>query len=177
MLLYRGASSVVSSSRISWGSLADPGGIPYHFYYRLLQDTIISSGVIGIAYDIARNDFMGNTGFWLPAYHYNLFGDPALRQFGQTVGIEGNEFSTKSPSVFLYPNPSRGIIKLETRTQQYVDTEFGFYDVSGRLVRTVKVGASQGEYFSLNIELPAGVYFMRCRDDRYDLQEKIVVSK
>ena len=177
MLLYRGASSVVSSSRISWGSLADPGGIPYHFYYRLLQDTIISSGIIGSAYDIARNDFMGNTGFWLPAYHYNLFGDPALRQFGQLVGVEESEVSKKNSSIILYPNPSLGAVRLETRSQQYIDTEFGFYDVSGRLVRTVKVGASQGDNFSVNIELPAGVYFVRCRDNNHNFSAKIVVTK
>lgn len=81
-LLNHGASAVVSSSRIAWMSLKDPGGMPYHFFNRLMKDKKSSKGIIGVAYDMARCDFMDNTGFWLPAYHYNLFGDPALRQFG-----------------------------------------------------------------------------------------------
>jgi hypothetical protein len=177
MLLYRGGSSVISSSRISWASMADPGGIPYHFYNRLLQDTVMSNGVIGIAYDIARNDFMGNAGFWLPAYHYNLFGDPALRQFGQVVGIEEVVLSQQTPSIFLYPNPSRGIIKLDVGAQQKVDASFYFYDVLGRLVKTVDIGQQDGVSISLNVELPAGVYFVRCRSDNYDFQEKIVITE
>jgi hypothetical protein len=177
MLLYRGGSGVISSSRISWSSLADPGGIPYHFYDRLLRDTLTSGGIIGTAYDIARNDFMGNTGFWLPAYHYNLFGDPALRQYGQFVGIEEVVLSKQEPSFVLYPNPSRGIIKLDVRAQQKADVSFDFYDVSGRLVRTVNLGEQEGGNISLNVELPAGVYFVRCRADNFDFQEKVVITE
>lgn len=177
MLLYRGGSSVISSSRISWASSSDPGGIPYHFYDRLLQDTLLSGGVIGTAYDIARNDFMGNSGFWLPAYHYNLFGDPALRQYGQLLGIEEVELSKQAPSVVLYPNPSRGVINLGVRTSQKVDASFDFYDVSGRLVKTVNICEQNGEDISLNVILPAGIYFMRCRDDGFDFREKIVITE
>jgi hypothetical protein len=177
MLLYRGGSSVISSSRISWSSSADPGGIPYHFYDRLLQDTLISNGIIGTAYDVARNDFMSNTGFWLPAYHYNLFGDPALRQFGQSVSIEESGVSIPSSSIVLYPNPSRGIIKLGVQAQQKIDASFDFYDVSGRLVQTVIISEQDGENIALNVELPAGVYFVRCRDNKYAFEEKIVITE
>ena len=177
MLLYRGGSSVISSSRVSWASSADPGGIPYHFYDRLLQDTLISGGIIGTAYDIARNDFMGNTGFWLPAYHYNLFGDPALRQYGQLVGVEEVELSRQAPSIVLYPNPSSGMVKLGIRELQRADASFDFYDVSGRLVKTVKICEQDGEDISLKVTLPAGVYFVISRDAIFDFREKIVITK
>jgi hypothetical protein len=177
MLLYRGGSAVISSSRITWTTSADPGGIPYHFYNRLLQDTTISSGIIGIAYDIARNDFMDNTGFWLPAYHYNLFGDPALRQFGQFVSIEENGISTPALAFSVFPNPSRGIITLTMQSQQKYPVEFDFYDVSGRLVRNIRVEPSYGQGVSLGINLPSGVYFVRCRDSANGFQQKIVITE
>ncbi len=177
MLLYRGGSSVISSSRISWSSLADPGGIPYHFYDRLLQDTLISGGIIGTAYDIARNDFMGIAGFWLPAYHYNLFGDPALRQFGQFVSIEENEISTPAPAFSVFPNPSRGIITLNMHVPQELPVEFDLYDVSGRLLKKLRVESSNGQGVSFDIDMPSGVYFIRCRDGLNDFRQKIVVTE
>jgi hypothetical protein len=97
-LLYRGASAVISSSRISWLSGADRGGIPYHFYERLLVRRLSSGGLIGPAYDLARNDFMKASGFWLPAYHYNLFGDPATRQFGKVIRIDQRGLGGTAPA-------------------------------------------------------------------------------
>lgn len=177
MLLYRGGSSVISSSRISWSSSADPGGVPYHFYDRLLQDTLISGGIIGTAYDIARNDFMGNTGFWLPAYHYNLFGDPALRQFGQCVNIEENKISAPAFAFSVFPNPSRGIITLNMHSPQEHPVELDLYDVAGRLVKNFRVESSGGQSVSLGISLPSGVYFVRCQDNTNDFQRKIVITE
>ncbi|MHC4941997.1 MAG: C25 family cysteine peptidase [Planctomycetota bacterium] len=97
-LLYRGASAVISSSRVSWLSGADRGGIPYHFYERLLKRKLSSGGLIGPAYDLARNDFMRASGFWLPAYHYNLFGDPATRQFGKYIRIDQGQLGGIEPA-------------------------------------------------------------------------------
>ncbi|UCD19388.1 MAG: T9SS type A sorting domain-containing protein [candidate division WOR-3 bacterium] len=177
MLLYRGGSGVISSSRISWGSLADPGGIPYHFYNRLIQDTVASAGIIGVAYDIARNDFMGNANFWLPAYHYNLFGDPALSQFGQFVGAAENEVDAPRFVLSVFPNPSRGIIRCSLHSDQERQIDFDVYDVSGRLVRSIRSDASYGHSVYVDISLPSGVYFLRCNDGANDFQEKIVITE
>jgi hypothetical protein len=174
MLLYRGGSAVISSSRVSWASSADRDGIPYHFYNRLLQDTTTSNGIIGTAYDIARNDFMDNTGFWLPAYHYNLFGDPALRQLGQLVNIEENNEKTPSPFFTVFPNPSHGVVTIRMQTPQNNKIAFDIYDISGRLVKKMQIDKLR-ESVSLNIELPAGIYFLRCTDGYKGRQSKLVV--
>jgi len=92
MLLYRGSSAVVSSSRVAWLSTADPGGMPLHLFERLFKDPASCKGLIGPAYDLARNDFMTLSGFWIIPYQYNLFGDPALRQFGKLVQRANNRF-------------------------------------------------------------------------------------
>jgi hypothetical protein len=176
MLLYRGGSAVISSSRISWASSADIGGIPYHFYNRLLQDTITSQGIIGIAYDMARIDFMNNSGFWIPAYHYNLFGDPGLRQFGQLVSIEEGKFPIPTSTFSIYPNPSTGVITLNMQMFSGDAVEVGFYDVSGRLAKCLHVDGTHSGNVSQTIRLPAGVYFVTCRDGAIEYQQKIVVT-
>ena len=176
-LLYRGASSVISSSRISWGSNVDPGGIPYHFYDRLLQDTTVSNGVVGNAYDMARDDFMSSTMFWLPAYHYNLFGDPALRQFGQFVNVEEQEIQKPSHQLSVYPNPSRGMVSIVMQAPFGERAKFDIYDVSGRLVNSMQIDGRESENASLNILLPAGVYFITGSDGDDEFQEKIVITR
>lgn len=116
-LLHYGSSAIISSSRIAWMTYADPGGMPYHFFDRLMKDNSLSNGIIGKAYDIARNDFMDATGFWLPAYHYNLFGDPALRQFGELVGVEedvkDHRHKTRDLRLTASPNPFSDKIVIE----------------------------------------------------------------
>jgi hypothetical protein len=177
MLLYRGGSAVISSSRISWASSADIGGIPHHFYDRLLQDTLASHGIIGIAYDMARNDFMGNSSFWIPAYHYNLFGDPALRQFGQLVSIEESKSGIPASTFSIFPNPSRGVIALNfpiSSGEQPV--QVNFYDVSGRVAKSLQVDATHSENTIQTIRLPAGVYFVTCHDGAIECRQKIVVT-
>lgn len=175
MLLYRGGSAVISSSRVSWASSADLNGIPYHFYSSLLQDTLTSSGIIGIAYDIARNDFMDNTGFWLPAYHYNLFGDPALRQYGQLVAVREGTIQKLHHAFNVLPNPSRGIVTVEMQLTPSSTVEFQVYDISGRLVTNLIPDEQESGFVSFDLHLPSGIYFITCIDGGITFQRKIAV--
>jgi hypothetical protein len=175
MLLYRGGAAVISSSRISWGSSADIGGIPYHFYERLLRDTTMTSGIIGNAYDIARTDFMDNSGFWLPAYHYNLFGDPATRQFGQLVNIEENNTGTPISMFSVFPNPSHGIVTIEMQSLNTNPIEIRIFDITGRLLRNLQLNRATPENVVLEVRLPAGVYFITCLNSDKIYREKITI--
>jgi hypothetical protein len=175
MLLYRGGSAVISSSRISWSSSAYQGGIPYHFYDRLMIDTLVSSGIIGKAYDMAKNDFMGNTGFWLPAYHYNLFGDPALRQFGQLVNIEETGVEVSKSGFMISPNPSHGIVAIKMHAPLRSMTEVHIYDVMGRLVEKIEIDEHEKDGFTLEMQLPAGVYFVSCLNGEENIHQKKIV--
>jgi hypothetical protein len=175
MLLYRGGSAVISSSRISWSSSADIGGIPYHFYDHLLQDTVLSQGIIGVAYDMARTDFMNNSGFWIPAYHYNLFGDPALRQFGQLVSIEENIVKIPISSFTVFPNPSKGGITIRMQSPLNDEIRFDLYDVSGRLVTSMVAADQKERVGSFDIDLPSGIYFIDCTQGDSVYRQKITV--
>jgi hypothetical protein len=151
-LLHHGSSAVISSSRVAWMTYSDPGGMPYHFFDRLMNDTTLSNGIIGTAYDIARNDFMDATSFWLPAYHYNLFGDPALRQYGRLTSI----------TIQLHSSQKRKI-------------ELDVYDESGRFVQHLYKGYIQEQTRTMNTKLPAGVYFLRLRDEVNTEFKKLVI--
>lgn len=85
-LLYRGASSVFGSSRILWVSVLQDEGMGYHLLNRLMKTRILSKGIVGRAFDIARVDFMEVNDFWVNLYLIHHYGDPALRQFGHVWG-------------------------------------------------------------------------------------------
>ncbi len=148
MLLYRGSSSVISSSRVAWMTHSDPGGIPYHFFERLIRDTLVSSGIIAEAYDLARTEFMDMTMFWLPAYHYNLFGDPALRQYGRLAGIEETEDKIQRSEVRItcLPNPFFHEVEIKlcgvSEYGSIGEPEIQIYDITGRRVRVIVLPTS-----------------------------------
>ena len=176
-LLHHGSSAVISSSRIAWLSLVDIGGIPYHFFERLMQDTTLSHGIIGNAYDIARNDFMNISGFWIIVYHYNLFGDPALRQFGRAIGIEESKEKTIAMSFRIFPNPNSGQLTINLSCPQKSKIRLDAYDVSGRFVESLCTGYVEGGSKKLNTKLPAGVYFFRLVNGDLTTFEKVIIIK
>ena len=174
MLLYRGSSSVISSSRVAWMTYSDPGGIPYHFFEWLMRDTLVSSGIIGDAYDLARTEFMDMTMFWLPAYHYNLFGDPALRQYGRLAGIEETEDRKQKTEITLtcVPNPFFHKVEIQlcgvSEPGSIGKPEIQIYDIAGRKIREIALLPFN---FSLAVSwdgrdeggraVRAGVYFLK----------------
>jgi len=155
-LLHYGASDIVASTRISWMSYADPGGIPYHLFYGFMKDTITTGGVIGSSYDLAKNDFMDITMFWLPVYHYNLYGDPALRQYGRLAGIKETDNpklrNYEITKIDAYPNPFAEKVEIRLKipetgkieNRNFPISQFPIslciYDLSGRLVRSFVTG-------------------------------------
>ena len=175
-LLHHGSSAVISSSRISWMTYADPGGIPYHFYEKLVKDTTLSNGIIGNAYDIARTDFMDVTGFWMCAYHYNLFGDPALRQFGRFVAIEESETKNIVTSFSIYPNPSTGQITIRLNAPDNRKIKLDIYDKTGRFINQCYAEYLE-ENNAINIELPTGIYFIKLTDGTLTEFKKVVIVK
>jgi hypothetical protein len=177
MLLYRGASSVISSSRITWSTGADYDGIPYRFYEYLLKDTTISNGVIGHAYDLARTDFMDITSFWLPAYHYNLFGDPALRQYGRLTGIQDIHDPHIIQQFDVYPNPTRGHLTVHVPFVPGNEGNLYIYDGCGRLVKNVILSQERDRSFTLELTLPNGVYFAVLKHPDARLCKKIVIMQ
>ena len=175
-LLRYGSSAVISSSRIAWLSAADPDGMPYHFYERLMRDTTLSNGIIGKAYDIARNDFMDATGFWMCAYHYNLFGDPALRQFGRFVAVEESATKNNITSFSIYPNPSTGQITIRLNAPDNRKIKLDIYDKTGRFIDQFYAGYLESTN-AVNIDLPAGIYFVKLTDGAITDFKKVVVIK
>jgi hypothetical protein len=184
MLLYRGGSDVISSSRISWMSGSDRAGIPYHFYYSLLQDTLVSQGITGDAYDIANITFMNNCGFWIPVYHYNMYGDPALQQFGRIVATKEQ---TRSPAAALfnvYPSPSTENVTIRFNTQPVKGTILTIHDVTGRLIEQYDYETiGRSDYFIWSGKdhqgnrVPAGVYVITCIVEKHQTARKIVITR
>lgn len=175
-LLHHGSSAVISSSRIAWYTSADPGGIPYHWYDYLLRDTTSSKGIMGDAYDIARNDLMDASGFWIIAYHYNLYGDPATKQLGRQVGVEEEVQRRKqSLSFSVYPNPTSRSVTIHLQSSIKREVELDMFDASGRLVCRLFSGYFDSGTRKFTAKLPTGIYFLRFFDGSITEFKKLVI--
>jgi hypothetical protein len=79
--------------------------------------------------------------------------------YNSLVGIE--EASGSDKNVLLFPNPSSGSVIVQLPNEGLENCEICFYDLPGRLVCRKKV---QAKNESLELSLPAGVYFYRIRN-------------
>lgn len=163
MLLQYGSSAVICNSRSGWVSLANRGGVVYHFLDRLMKDTLSSRGVVGTAYDLARTDFMDSCMFWLPAYHHNLYGDPALRQFGRLTGIQEQKQDVIVTQFTIHPNPVVQKCHIRYSVPFTAEVRISLFDVAGRhlidINRNEQTAGVYTEVIDMSL-LPQGVYFV-----------------
>ena len=80
-LLYQGCVSIISATRVSWGSGEN---WDYCFFEKLLKDTSATHARVGDAFDLGRNNYVTNLGWehWLNLYDFVLYGEPSLCHFG-----------------------------------------------------------------------------------------------
>ena len=116
---------------------------------------------------------MNNTGFWLPPYHYNMFGDPALRQYGRLVGTD--ELTSTIQTINIYPNPSTGMVVLNYETRSLQPIFIKIYDVGGRIVKVFNNWENNQKSQAIDLHLPTGVYFLNLRSGSFNYQKKIVI--
>jgi hypothetical protein len=175
-LLLHGAVSVISGSRVVWIPLTDPG-LSNHFFERLLQDTVESHGFIGDAYDLARTDYMDAICFWINAYNFNLYGDPAICQFGRSAAIAELPGGSVFSNFGLYPNPISELITIHFSTPLVGEIEVNAYDETGRFVTRLFKGYVKEEKKQLNVKLPAGIYFVTLSKGEIRETKKVIVIK
>ncbi|MBN2620172.1 T9SS type A sorting domain-containing protein, partial [candidate division WOR-3 bacterium] len=119
------------------------------------------------AFDIANIIFMDNCGFWLPVYHYNIFGDPALQQFGRTVAVNEQKHDQALTMFTVSPNPSHGNVTITFNCKPARETALTIYDAAGRCIRHYDYPAiGPAEYLvwsgkdAQERTVPTGVYFI-----------------
>lgn len=176
LLLLHGSSSVIAGSRVVWIPLTDPG-LSNHFFEKLLQDTSESHGLIGNAYDLARTDYMDAIAFWINTYNFNLYGDPALSQFGRPAAVAELPRQPPRSDFNLYPNPISELVTLQFSTPLVGEIAVNVYDESGRFVRQLFKGHMKEEKKQLLVKLPAGIYFVTLSKGALRETKKIIVIK
>lgn len=78
-------------------------------------------------------------------------------KFSPVISIEG---SSKQENVIVYPNPSRGNVRVQLNNESTID-QLDVFDISGRKVTSIKTGSNK------NIQvtgLKSGMYLIHARD-------------
>ena len=78
----------------------------------------------------------------------------------------------------MYPNPTKGILKIRFNSPDERKVTVKMYDVVGRLAETIfdgKAKIGMNEFLIMPKDLAAGVYFVRLETSGYEKTEKIIL--
>jgi hypothetical protein len=91
------------------------------------------------------------------------------RATGSVQLTAGNRFglATSSGSLYLYPNPSNGLVHVQINSQEKGNAVFNLVDMSGRVVKTMTVYLEKGANTKdLLLPVSAGIYMLQIRTSK-----------
>ncbi len=95
---------------------------------------------------------------------------PVFKQDSDDVGVSPAIFPRKESTLWIYPNPTKGIITIRTNQRNAPGMAFRVTDSTGRIVK-------QGKTFDNTIDLSAfkaGIYSLNIFDDHWKNQKVII---
>ena len=108
---------------------------------------------------------------------YNRLRGPITAISNQTQNIEGNielDFKINKNKMFVYPNPTSGIINFSFTKNEIPFSEIKIQNVLGSIVAEIK---SVKQTFSLDLSfLPKGLYFITGSSDIYRQSLKLIIN-
>ncbi len=86
------------------------------------------------------------------------------------------------PFIFdnVYPNPTKGVLKIKFNSPDERKVTIKMYDVVGRLAETIfdgKAKIGMNEFLIMPKELSVGVYFVRLKTEGYTKTEKVILFR
>ena len=88
-----------------------------------------------------------------------------------TVGLTENPFQSQ---LNYYPNPTNGLVQIEFKQVQQ-NVAFEVYSIQGKLVQTQQF--TNGERFGINLNQPAGIYFIQLINENGERANLKVVKR
>lgn len=169
---------------------AQNGFITYHldtslilsdrdFYIGIEQNTFKS---LNIGYDFSNNQknkvfYTLNGVNFLPAGPAIQPGNLMIRPYFRVNKFEVGEKELTDKSTFdfkMYPNPSKGLVRLEFNNNEYTTYTVQVYDIQGKMLQIEHVSQSKSFDFSY---LNRGIYFVRIVDENgRTATRKLIIS-
>lgn len=107
-----------------------------------------------------------NSTFTHSAFYTDLY-DPG------TIGIDQNYDNNNV--INIYPNPSKGDVKLESRNLNKTNVNIQIYNSNGNIIKTDLSKTDQNGIISYRLNLKTGVYFIVINTDDGIYQEKLII--
>jgi hypothetical protein len=97
-------------------------------------------------------------------------------------GPQAGESQLVRPFLFehMYPNPTKGVLKIRFNSPDERRVTVKLYDVVGRLAKKIFAGKAKvgmNEFLIMSEGLSAGVYFVRVEAEKYIRTEKVVLLR
>lgn len=140
----------------------------YYFGYENITEDFLTIGY-DLNHDNSSKVFFNAEGIWEhPSYSGSLMIHPVFSYDDAIVSV--NKISEIDTKIEIYPNPSAGIVLLNT----IFPKQILIFDVFGKLIKELP----QAVYSKIDLtNLPNGVYFLNILDKNESQIEKIIISK
>ncbi|MBI2281045.1 MAG: T9SS type A sorting domain-containing protein [Bacteroidetes bacterium] len=140
----------------------------YYFGYENITEDFLTTGY-DLNNDNSNRIFMNTEGIWENSnYAGSLMIHPVFKYDEVVVNV--NELAEKNTNTLIYPNPSTGIVYLNSNSPLQVVV----FDVSGKKI----VELPKGIYNKIDLSvLSNGIYFLNIYNNNQSQIEKIIISK
>ena len=91
--------------------------------------------------------------------------------FNQSIILSVSERNDLEALVNIFPNPSTGLIYIDTDLEPYLDVEV--YDLMGKRIFQRRYLDSD---FSIRLNIPSGIYLLYISNDNIDYSRKVIVE-
>jgi hypothetical protein len=120
---------------------------------------------------------MDSSSFWMNAYVYNFYGEPALTQLGRSTGVAEFEQEMHRTVFSVYPNPTTGRVTVHLQSPATKPVDITVYDATGRFINTIYSGIIAHGTEEFTCRLATGVYFVALRETNTTYIKKLIVIK
>ena len=150
---------------------------------------IIMSRNLGISFDIMLAENVDNNGsatFIVPDEAVsnfarvmvqsadNVFYNVNRRQFKVVEGVVSTRDLAFENSISIFPNPSDGQFTLQLAETNNKATQIEVLDMQGRSYKAFDINASNHDF---DLDVPAGLYFIKITQDKRVAYKKVVVNQ
>ena len=128
----------------------------------------------GSASFIVPDEAVSNFARVMVAAADNIFFQVNKERFRVVEGVVATRDLAFENSISIFPNPSQGDISIQFNEANYQDTSIEIIDAQGKVHNTFDIRQASQE---LNLDVPAGLYFVKISNEEKLAYKKIVIAR
>jgi hypothetical protein len=127
---------------------------------------------------VSLSPYASATNAMIKFSNHSQYGDQMYLDDINITGVTGISTNDLASFVSVFPNPSNGMVYVNTSLPSSENVEIHIYDVLGRTIALVKQNDVTNTSFTFDLsDKTNGVYFVEIRTEEHFVTKKLVLNK